>query len=53
MGTALDNLQAQAKHFRSVCRLRAFIILFKIKDNGTGIKLKCFRVVSLLKLTSH
>ena len=54
MGTALDNLQAQAKHFCSVCRLRAFIILFTIKDNdGTGIKLKCFHVVSLLKLTSH
>ena len=52
MGTALDSLQAQAKDFCSVCRLRAFII-FTTKDNGSGIKLKCFRVVYLLKLTSH
>ena len=43
MGTPLDNLQAQAKHFCSVCRLRAFIILFTIKDNGSGVKVKCFR----------
>ena len=43
VGNPHDNLQAQAKHFCSVCRLRAFIILFTIKDNGSGIKLKCFR----------
>ena len=49
MGTALDNLQAQAKHFCSVCRLRAFIILFTIKDNDTGNKTEVFPCCVSLK----